>query len=155
MGAKVQVKDRGLNALLKRLDPHGKPAAEVTVGIHETEGGDVEDSGATVLDVADWAEFGTVSAPPRSFVRGWADEAEQANTDKMRKIAQAVVKGDLPSVEVGLDRFGNVAVGDVQKRMVGGIEPPNAPSTIARKGSSTPLIDSGLLKSSVTHQVKS
>lgn len=52
-----------------------------------------------------------------------------------------------------LNKVGVVAVGKVQKYMTDLRTPPNAPSTIKKKGSSNPLIDSGALRQSVTYKI--
>ena len=53
------------------------------------------------------------------------------------------------------ERIGQVVVGLVKKRIAEGIEPGNAPSTLEKKAPKTkPLIDSGQLRSSITHEVK-
>jgi hypothetical protein len=45
-------------------------------------------------------------------------------------------------------------VGVIKQRIANGIAPPNSPYTIARKGSSKPLIDTGQLRNSITYQVE-
>lgn len=52
-----------------------------------------------------------------------------------------------------LEQVGVVAVGAVQEYMTDLKNPPNAQSTIAKKGSDNPLIDSGALRAAVTHAV--
>jgi hypothetical protein len=69
-------------------------------------------------------------------------------------MAQAVIAGKVPNVRVALDRLGAKFVGDIQRRIKAHIPPPLQQSTIDRKGSSTPLIDTGVLWSSITHEVK-
>jgi hypothetical protein len=155
MAVKIRDTDRGLEALKTRI---GKAAAaRLSVGIHEAEGSQPDESGeATVLDVAAFNEFGgpDENPPRRSFIADWADENADQNKELLRRSAQAVVKGQLPSMAVALERLGLRFVGDVQQRIRAGIEPENAESTIERKGSSTPLINQGTLWGSVTHQVQ-
>lgn len=151
-GGKVTTRDNGANALLKRMRASKGPIA-VTVGVHAEEG-NAPHGEATNLDVAAFHEFGTEHIPRRSFIADWADENEEKNRERLRKIGEAIVSGTVPSVEVGLERFGVLAVADVQKRIVGGIDPPLSDVTIERKGSSTPLIDTGQLRSSVTYRVE-
>ena len=148
----VKERDNGHRALRKRLEAAKRA---VTVGIHEAEGSDAAEGSEelTVLDVAYFAEFGTENAPRRSFITDWADEAEEANKEALRRSAQAVVNGSLPSVHNALDRVGQKFVGDVQARVKAGIDPPNAEGTVEKKGSSTPLIDTGQLWTSVRHEV--
>ncbi len=147
-------RDRGLKALLQRITPKASTQPAVDVGVLEGDGErQYGNSEATVMDVALFNEFGTETIPPRSFLRGWADENEQANIERMRRIGEAVMQGKLPSVEAGLARFGVFAVGSIQKRIADGIPPPNAPSTVAKKGSSTPLVDTGQLRSSISSRI--
>lgn len=156
--AKSHVKDtdRGYKALRQRLTK-AAAGARVSVGVHEAEGDQPagDDGEATVLDVAVFNEFGTEHIPPRSFIGAWEDENVDEHKSQLRKIGQAVVKGAIPSVEVGLERFGLHAVGEVQQRIAAGIAPENAESTVERKGSSTPLINHGQLRSAIAHHVKS
>jgi hypothetical protein len=42
----------------------------------------------------------------------------------------------------------------MQQRIADRIDPPNAASTIKRKGSSVPLIDEGILRTSILGQVE-
>lgn len=156
MATKVTDRDKGYRALMERLKAHG---ATVTVGVHENEGGKTDGDGTgpagpTVLDVAKWNEFGTPTSPPRSFLAGWADERQKENEADMRKVGEAVIKGKIPSIDVGLERLGLKWVGDVKARIKAHIPPPNAESTIAKKGSSTPLIASSQLFNSILHKVE-
>lgn len=152
MTSSVRERDNGHRALLARLEA---PKGTVTVGIHEAEGGAAAEGGGelTVLDVANLNEFGTTRIPARSFIGAWFDETFDRNQEDVRKSSEAVIKGELPSMRVALERLGLKFVGDVQTRIKAGIDPPNAESTIAAKGSSTPLIDTGQLWTSIRHQV--
>jgi hypothetical protein len=149
---KVRDTDKGYKALIARIRD-ARSLKTVTVGVHDAEGSAPHGDEVTNLDVAAFAEFGTVTEPPRSFLRAWADEREAELRERMRKIGEAIYKGKLASVAIGLDRFGLLAVADIQGRIVDGIPPELAQSTIDRKGSSTPLIDTGQLKSSIVHRV--
>ena len=59
------------------------------------------------------------------------------------------------SMDQILEAVGVVAAGKVKVYMTELKTPPNAASTIRKKGSSNPLIDSGAMRQSVTHQVSS
>lgn len=151
MKAKVRFTDvdRGYKKRVKLIRTMGDP--EVTIGIHEAEGG-AQNGSATVLDIGIWNEFGTSRIPPRSFIRAWFDENKEPIETMWKSAMRAVAKGKI-SKKDALDQFGLWCVGQIQARMAAGVPPPNAPSTIARKGSSTPLIDTGVLRSSITHKV--
>lgn len=146
----VKIVDKGLKALLDRV---GKAAVKktLTVGVHDDAGGGAH-GGGTVIDVATKNEFG-LGVPQRSFIGAWADERRAMHEDHLVKLGEALVKGTVKDVKFGLAQLGEVYVGEVQSRIAGGIAPPNAPSTIARKGSSTPLIDTGVLRSSIAAKV--
>lgn len=152
---KVTDVDKGAKKLLKRL----AKAAEVTVGIHEPKGAEPkegDDDGDTALiDVAIIHEFGAPKAgiPARSFIRAWADESRQRHNDEVRKMAKAVIEGKLDAVQA-LERLGLRRKAEVQKRISAGIDPPLKQSTIDRKGSSKPLIDTGQLRSGIDYEVK-
>lgn len=153
----VQDRDTGLQALLAALDSH-----DLTVGIHEAEGGQASGDGdATIADIGYWQEYGTTTAegeehvPERSFLRDYIDENESKNNGRLTKLFQKVVssKGKF-SAETALNQFGLLAVGEIQSRISEGIAPELDEKTIAKKGSSIPLTDTGLLRSSITHQLK-
>jgi hypothetical protein len=148
-GSRVLDKDNGYDALLERLR---QGAARLTVGIHEAEGSVDHGDGVTVAEIGEFHEFG-LGVPRRSFIADWADEGKAEHDDQLRKMAIAIVKGSVPSARVGLERLGNLYVGEVQRRIAGRIDPPLEQATIDRKGSSVPLIDKGILRSSVTFKV--
>ena len=102
----------------------------------------------TVADVARWAELG-IGQPMRSWLGGWVDEHAAELDATMSAELRAIIRGER-SPEQASARVGAWIVGSIQERIARGIEPPNAESTIARKGSSTPLIDKGQLRSSIT-----
>jgi len=147
MPSSVKDRDRGYAALLKRFA--GKSSANVTVGVHEDA---TYPDGTPVAENAARQEFG-LGPPRRSFLADYVDENEQKLKDDLRKIGEAVVQGKVASIEQGLERFGLHVVGGIQQRISDGIPPENADSTIARKGSSTPLIESGILRTSIAHKV--
>ena len=157
MNARIKDTDHGFAALKMRMAKLAA-GARLTVGIHEAEGdqpAEGDDSGATLGEVAAYNEFGgpNNNPPRRSFLADWADENQDQNQDLFRRSVKAVALGKLPSVDVALDRLGLRFVGDIQQRMAGGIAPENRPSTIARKGSSTPLIAGGQLRGALSYQV--
>lgn len=151
MGSSVKVRDKGYNALLKRMGKKGP--TKVTVGIHEAEGSEAHgDSELSTAEVGAIHELG-LGVDQRSFVGGWVDENEGAIEGELRQLGEAVIDGRLQSPAQAMERFGLHAVGGMQKRIADGIEPELADATVAAKGSSTPLIDSGQMRSAITHKV--
>lgn len=104
---------------------------------------------ATVLDIANYQEFGTRNIPARSFIGAWFDKEARKLLPVMVSLATKVAKGTLTR-EQYIKKLGNLAVGGIQKYISQGIPPPLSDTTIKRKGSSKPLIDTGLLRSSIT-----
>lgn len=157
----VRVIDKGYAALFQRLRA---PAAAVTVGVHEDVGAKPHPGSirgrdkrsppkATIADVATWLEVGTSRAPRRSFVADWADENEERNRDLLRKLGHGLVTGQIKNAAEGLRLFGEKAKQSMVRRMGDGIPPPNASSTIARKGSETPGVDSGEVRKAIDFKV--
>jgi hypothetical protein len=157
MANNVRDIDRGFAAMLRRLT-RAAQEHELTVGIHEVEGSepkkesDGETGPATLAEIASYHEFG-LGVPRRSFIADWADENKARHEEQLRKMAQAIVAGKVDSPETGLARLGALYVGEVQRRIAQGIDPPLAESTIKRKGSSKPLIDTGQLRTAITYYV--
>jgi hypothetical protein len=94
---------------------------------------------------------GTGTAPARPFLRAALARPEMAAT--LTKIATQVAQGKMTQAR-GLALLGEYARGLVIRRIVERDYAPNAPSTIAAKGSDTPLVDEGILKGSITYKVE-
>lgn len=101
-------------------------------------------------------EFGSPKAgiPERSFIRSTFEMGKAGYVADFRRLLVAVVEGKM-TVPRALGLMGLKISSDIKKRVTSGtgIPPPNAPSTIAAKGSSRPLIDTGRLVNSVSHEV--
>lgn len=107
-----------------------------------------EKSGATVADIAAFHEFG-LGVPQRSFLRGWVDEQSDDIYKTMRSVGKLMIAGKVDSQQA-LDQAGARFVGLIQKRIADRIEPELSEKTVMRKGSDVPLIDTGVLRSSIT-----
>ena len=105
----------------------------------------------TVLEIAASNEFG-LGVPRRSFIADWFDQNLQKNEQFIVRMMKAVASGKLTK-ERAFELIGLKFQGDIQKRISAGIPPANAPATIKAKGSSTPLIDTGQLRQSITYVV--
>ncbi len=139
--------DRGYRKLHKNLADGG--AVSMLVGVQGKEADEAhQESEQTVGEVASINELG-LGVPERSFLRAWVDENEAAIMEDLRDVMRGVLAGRFTK-EQGMQLLGVKYVAAIQERITAGIEPPNAPYTIAKKGSSTPLIDTGQLKSAIT-----
>lgn len=173
--------DHGYDDLVKRVFGFGKPT--ISTGILEKDGArpkeikpqakhlrgadlgeifgiDLEstptravtDQSVTLVEVACANEFGTDRVPARSFIRDWYDEALPTIREKLRNLMIEVVRGNRTR-DQALELLAQWCVGSIQARIAAGIAPANADSTIARKGSSTPLIDTGQLRSAISYRI--
>lgn len=145
--------DHGANAWAKLL--RRTQSMRVRVGVIGDKAAASSKGGGnlTVGEVASFNEFG-LGVPERSFIREAVDDKEQLIKQKLRSIAEAIRKDPRKSVKVGLGQFGNWLAGGMKQRIEDWIPPPNAPATIARKGSDTPLVDTGQLRSSITYDIE-
>lgn len=156
MASSVRItdKDHGWAAMRKRVFGFGKP--KITVGVLAGEGDEPKASGAlTVLEAAIINEFGSENGdiPARPAIRGWFDSAQKEIHDRLFLETQAVIAGKRTK-EQALQRVALWAVGEIQKRIADGVEPANADSTVRRKGSSTPLVNTGQFRSSIASRVE-
>lgn len=148
---KVKDVDKGYRKLVDEVFRFENP--RLMVGILGANGGKEYENGASVLDVATWNEFGTEQIPSRSFIRAWYDANLPEIRKKLKGLLIAVVKRKIDK-DQALEQLGQWCVGSMQARIAQGIPPPNAQSTIDKKGSSTPLIDHGILRSSISYKVE-
>ena len=94
-------------------------------------------------------EFGNERIPSRPFLRQTIAENQEKYTALFVKLFESGVSIDQIYEQIAL-----IAQGDVQQNIVNGNWTANAPSTIKRKKSSKPLIDTGKLRQSVKGIVK-
>lgn len=107
----------------------------------------------TLAQVASFHEFG-LGVPRRSFLHDTIEE-------ERRQIKRALENGvELASQDLSFDyekhlkKLGVYMKGQIQRRISSGIAPPLDERTIKRKGSATPLIDTGQLRSAIHFKVE-
>ncbi len=146
--AKVSVVDKGYTARLRAIaSMDGRVTSRV--GVYGEEAAKQhERSDLTNGELAAIHEFG-VGVPERSFVRAWIDESEKQIVAQLKAEATDVLTGKR-DVYTASSRVGRWAEDEIRARIARGISPPNAPTTVARKGSSTPLVDSGELVGAIS-----
>lgn len=127
-------------------------ARVVNVGFPE---GPTETDGTPIALIAATHEFGspTRGIPERSFLRSALNEnlAKYVRLNKVNLVR--VLRGQL-TAEQALGQLGEMAKGHVQHRIRDGKFAPLKSATIAHKGSSKPLIDSGNMMQAVTYVVE-
>lgn len=125
------------------------------VGVLGTDAGEERDgiSQARLLAVHEFgADTGTTRIPERRPLRGTFDEHRPEYEALVKKGVQGIIDGKT-SAEKLLDIVGQKMVADIQRRVREGVEPANADSTVEKKGSDKPLIDTGTMLNSITYDV--
>ena len=82
-----------------------------------------------------WNEYGEGNAPPRPFMRYFANYVKQGVSD--------IYTDEFTGVHfnyLDISRIGAILAGDLQDIIEDWSQPPNAPSTIRKKGFNNPLI---------------
>lgn len=93
-----------------------------------------------------------INVPERSFLRSTFDAKARVIARMARELQARVLEGKLDTRKA-LEQLGLYVKGQVQSRISRGVPPPLRPSTVRRKGSSTPLIATGQLRASIDHKV--
>ncbi len=139
-----------MNQRLAEIAAKLKEAGSVNIGFLE---GATYPDGKGVPFVAAMNEFGVPShgQPPRPFFRGMIKEK---SPDWGDGVAKALKAHDYHTQEA-LQVVGEGIAGQLRDSITKLDSPALAPSTIARKGSSKPLIDTGHMLNSVDYEVLS
>jgi len=95
--------------------------------------------------------------PPRPVLKpaiAQPEVAESIKTMMSEGMKAALVHGDKEACGQYYERAGMLGRDACKDYIAGGVPPPNAPSTIRRKGSSLPLVDTGSMMNSITYAVR-
>lgn len=116
--------------------------------------GNYED-GTKMAVIAAVQEYGSADGriPERSFLRVPLSAEQRRFAETFRRMTPAVIHGKAPMRQM-LTMVGEQAAGVAKEAISAGINPPNAPSTVKRKGSSTPLVDTGALRQAITYVIE-
>lgn len=146
----VKVKDR-LTADGKKLEKtmEGLNRLEVRIGIQQGAG---SHDGVDLVDIAMFNELGTVHIPSRPFLRDSVDAHANEINDFLQSVGQYIARGG--SAETALKKIGVFQKGLVQEEIIKGDFVPNSEATIKRKGSDTPLVDTGKMRRSINYVIQ-
>jgi hypothetical protein len=150
----VTDRDLGYRRIMRNLRQLGRlrvPA--VFVGIRA---GTQAVDGTSMALIAAANEFGTADGhvPERSFIRSTIDENREKYLGALTKATGRAVDKGTAAMKTELGKVGARVTADIQRKIVALKEPPNAPSTIEKKGSANPLIDKGRLRQSIDWEVR-
>ena len=114
------------------------------------------EGGKTVASVAAANEFGVPKdsgerIPPRPFMRPAIHQNKTQLIETLRSKYRQALKDNEDTMKV-LNDFGIKVQGLIQEQIINTWEPPNAPSTIKKKGLNAPLRDTRVMLHSVQHQ---
>lgn len=118
----------------------------------ETTGRQTYENGLTLAQNAAFHELGTRDIPPRDFMRQGAQMFERERPE-INNVLRAVTLGSI-SPDAGSNRLGVMLQRNIQEAFIKGDFAALKPATIARKGSSRPLIDTGKLRQGVDVRTK-
>lgn len=154
VAALVRRKDPGwLKRLLRRYESGPVLAVGFPVG---TNGVSIKyPDGTPVLMVAAVNQFGSVSRgiPQRDFMTPGAVKAVDATRPIAEALVPALNAGKTTAADI-LTKMGPFAAASFQDAVTELRDPPNAQATIDAKGSDNPLIDTGLMRQSLTWAVR-
>ena len=115
--------------------------------------GEAEHDGVDMVDIAMWNELGTSRSPSRPFLRQSVDNNKQRIVSFFKSRIKKMLVTAAPAEQI-LKEIGIFQKGLIQKTIRDGEFAPNAPSTIKRKHSEHPLIDTGRMRQSVNYIIK-
>ena len=147
-GLKQKVKDihEGINFLKK---------TEVVVGIpHENDS--EHEGGLTNAELLYIQCMGSPAnnIPPRNVLNAVYEDGTQEQIKAcLRSGIRKAITGNVNGARQEYEKAGMVGQSAVRARF-GTIPPPNKPATVARKGSSATLIDTGALRAAITYAVR-
>ncbi|AOJ86725.1 hypothetical protein WS87_08590 [Burkholderia sp. MSMB0856] len=144
----------GLDRLIAMLERTTK--REVVVGYPTATGAELHPgSGITNAQLAARLSFGDPEKglEARLFIQQGIENGQKQIQGVLANGLRRAARGE-GSVDAAYEAAGVAAVGTVQAEVRKGNFAPNKPETIARKGSSRPLIDEGNLIQSTTSEVR-
>lgn len=133
-------------------DLKGIDGQYVKVGFLE---GDVHsESHLPLAGIAAVHEFGSPknNIPERSFIRAWVDSNIKPIQVKMERLYGQIIDNKIEPL-MALKTMGVYATGGIKSQVRKTTSPALSPKTIARKGSSQPLIDTGIMRASVRYVI--
>ena len=138
--------DRLVRALRTNIE------TEITVGVHADAGAD--DNGVTLLDLANWHQFGEGNNPPRPWLTDWFDLKESRVLRAIgTEIEVSIKRGE--DLNRAIRRTAVAVQADIQRFISDEASfEPNAVVTLRRKAPQTkPLIHRGIFRAGILAKV--
>lgn len=151
MAARNKLVIRNPNAIRdiqRRIGAHA-----VAVGVHSDAGAHKDEqgraTGTTVAEIYWWNEFGTSRIPERPTLRPTFAKEKVKYIQILGKITARVMNEENYNLRQAMGLLGEAVQQDIQDAIVKLKSPKNTESTIAKKKSDNPLIDTGQLVNSI------
>lgn len=146
--------DRDLGWKAFKRDLEQMDEAAVKIGIQQ---GERNEEGQSLVDIAAYNEFGTVTIPARPFIGSTADAKQNQWYDFLSNAITQVFEQKITPYQALL-QVGLLAQRDIVRRIDDRVYEENAPSTIAAKTvggkvGDQPLVDTGQLRASIRPEV--
>ncbi len=138
----------GLEKVLRRYESLN--GTRVLIGLDGRTAAGGQATPSELVTIGRAQEFGTATIPPRPFLRTALRQHRKKWVRLIAPAVRAVRRENGPArALLILRRAGVVMVGDTQATLRRGPWTPNAASTVRRKGSAQPLIDTGQMVQSI------
>ena len=124
--------------------------AVVKTGIQSDAG---ENEGVSIAEYAAFNEFGTRTIPERPFMRKTFDDNLANHNKLIERLFKGMLGGKLDA-KMAFKILGQQTEDDMKNTIMTGIFTPNSDCTVAKKGSSRPLIDTGTMRNSIRYEVE-
>lgn len=145
----------GLFEALQRLMAHSKEDILVGVPAEKTlRPGDSMNNASLLFIHTNGSPLRHI--PPRPVIEPALKYHQKPITNEIRKMLKATAQGNAQKVQQCAHRVGMAGQNAVRDWFTNPNNgwPANAPSTVARKGSSTPLIDTAALRKSIVYVIR-
>lgn len=142
--------ENNIPKLLEVLEELGDIELEIGVLGQGKGGSRHKGSDATIVDIANFHEYGTSRIPERSFMRASFDKNQGEYMKQGESLIRQAFNFEIEAS--GVERaMGEAIVGKTQEFLTKLSHPPLADATIKarKKGSSNPLVDTGQLRDSI------
>ena len=110
-------------------------------------------AGPSIIDVAIWNEFGTNNIPRRDFMSIATKKWQEYFSLMVEQYKDEIISGKI-DIDTFLNLMGEAGAEFISEAIVKLSDPPNAPATIKRKGSSNPLVDTGDMSKAPTYELR-
>ena len=116
----------------------------ITYGVHKDKGTEMRGN-VNEATIASFIEFGTGLIPARPAIRTFLVSPKSRKALLKEESVDMAVAIKKKSPDLFWGKVANFVGKHIRDRILGGLKPSNAPSTIARKGFDLPWVDTGRL----------